>query len=78
MPASISQEWIDTVRSLGANIILFAKEKDGFLDVIRWSEEMTAADSRVFSSPQFANQYNTTQRPTPDTFVDELIWAGQL
>ena len=92
MPAGISQERIDIIRSLGADIILFTKEEGGFLGAMRRSEEMALNDSRVFLPRQFANQYNadahrlTTGKEiwlqlqsvdiTPDAFVAGVVGTG--
>lgn len=94
MPAGISQERIDIIRSLGADIILFTKEEGGFLGAIHRSEEMAAADPHVFLPRQFANQYNaeahrlTTGKEiwlqlqsvdiTPDAFVAGVGTGGTV
>ena len=59
MPAGISQERIDIIRSLGADIVLFSKEEGGFPGAIQRTEEMAAIDPRVFLPRQFANMDNT-------------------
>ena len=58
MPAGISQERIDIIRSLGAEITLFTKEEGGFLGALKRAEELAASDSTVFLPRQFANQFN--------------------
>ncbi|AUD07609.1 PLP-dependent cysteine synthase family protein [Spirosoma pollinicola] len=59
MPAGVSQERIDIIRSLGADIVLFTKEEGGFMGGIQRSEEMAACDPCVFLPRQFANRDNT-------------------
>ncbi len=94
MPAGISQERIDIIRSLGADIVLFTKEEGGFLGAIRRSEELAASDPRVFLPRQFANKYNaeahrlTTGKEiwlqlqgvdvTPDAFVAGVGTGGTV
>ncbi|GAB3702297.1 PLP-dependent cysteine synthase family protein [Spirosoma flavus] len=58
MPAGVSQERIDIIRSLGADVVLFSKEEGGFLGAIRRAEEMAAIDPNVFLPRQFANNDN--------------------
>jgi cysteine synthase A len=59
MPAGVSQERIDIIRSLGADIMLFTNEEGGFMGAIHRSEAMAARDPRVFLPRQFANTDNT-------------------
>ena len=58
MPAGMSQERIDIIRSLGADIRLFTKEAGGFMGALQHSEELALCDPRVFLPRQFANQHN--------------------
>lgn len=58
MPAGVSQERIDIVRSLGADIVLFTKEEGGFLGAIQYAEELALCDPHVFLPRQFANKHN--------------------
>ncbi len=94
MPAGISQERIDIIRSLGADIVLFTKEEGGFMGAIRRSEELAASDPTIFLPRQFANQYNaeahrlTTGKEiwlqlqsvdvTPDAFVAGVGTGGTV
>jgi len=58
MPDWLSRERIDIIRSLGAEVTLISKAQGGFLGSIKLSEEMAAADGRVFLTQQFENCYN--------------------
>ena len=94
MPNWLSRERIDIIRSLGAEVILISREEGGFLGSIRLSQEMAAADSRIFLPRQFDNQYNceahekTTAREiwsqlqsigkTPDAFVAGVGTGGTV
>lgn len=57
MPNWLSQERIDIIRSMGAEIRLISKEEGGFLGSIRLSEEL-ATQGSVFLPRQFENQFN--------------------
>lgn len=57
MPDWLSKERMDIIKSLGADIQLVSKEKGGFLESIRISEELAAAGG-VFLPQQFENKYN--------------------
>ncbi|GAB4012756.1 PLP-dependent cysteine synthase family protein [Spirosoma migulaei] len=59
MPAGVSQERIDIIRSLGADVVLFTQEEGGFMGAIHHSEAMAACDPCVFLPRQFANEDNT-------------------
>ncbi|GAB3546135.1 PLP-dependent cysteine synthase family protein [Spirosoma fluminis] len=94
MPTGVSQERIDIIRSLGADIELFSKEEGGFMGAIRRSEEMAAIDPGVFLPRQFANKDNaeahrlTTGKEiwqqlrqvgvTPDAFVAGVGTGGTV
>lgn len=94
MPAGISQERIDIIRSLGADIVLFTNEEGGFMGAIRRSEALAASDPTVFLPRQFANQFNaeshrlTTGKEiwlqlqnvdvTPDAFVAGVGTGGTV
>lgn len=94
MPAGISQERIDIIRSLGADIVLFTKEEGGFMGAIQRSEDLAASDPHVFLPRQFANKYNaeahrlTTGKEiwlqlqgvdiTPDAFVAGVGTGGTV
>jgi cysteine synthase len=58
MPDWLSRERINIIESLGAEVILMSKEKDGFLGSIALSEQMAAANPSVFLPRQFENSYN--------------------
>ncbi|TDQ11616.1 PLP-dependent cysteine synthase family protein [Pedobacter metabolipauper] len=57
MPNWLSQERIDIIRSMGAEVILISKEEGGFIGSIRLSEDL-AANGGVFLPRQFENRYN--------------------
>lgn len=59
MPDWMSRERVDLIRSLGAEIRSVSSEEGGFIGSIRITEEMAAADPRVFLPRQFANLQNT-------------------
>jgi cysteine synthase A len=58
MPDWLSRERIDIIRSLGAEVTLLSKAQGGFLGSIKLSQELAAADGRVFLTQQFENCYN--------------------
>ncbi|MGM9511040.1 PLP-dependent cysteine synthase family protein [Larkinella sp. GY13] len=94
MPAGVSQERIEIIRSLGADVELVTKEEGGFMGALQRGEEMAASDPHVFLPHQFANQYNadahrlTTGREiwlqlqnvdvTPDAFVAGVGTGGTV
>lgn len=94
MPAGMSQERMDIISSLGADIEVFTKEQGGFRGAQQRSEEMAASDPRLFLPRQFANQFNaeanylTTGREiwlqlqaidiTPDAFVAGVGTGGTV
>lgn len=58
MPDKVSQERIDIVKSLGAEVILVSQEDGGFSGCLRLSREMAENDPNVFLPKQFDNEYN--------------------
>lgn len=58
MPNWLSQERIDIIRSLGAEVVLVSKEQDGFLGSIRMAEDFAKTNDKVFLPRQFENCYN--------------------
>nr|WP_255403124.1 pyridoxal-phosphate dependent enzyme [Siphonobacter sp. BAB-5405] len=90
----MSQERMDIISSLGADIEVFTKEQGGFRGAQQRSEELAASDPRLFLPRQFANQFNaeanylTTGREiwlqlqaidiTPDAFVAGVGTGGTV
>jgi cysteine synthase len=72
MPDWMSQERIDLIRSLGAQINLVSKEEGGFLGSIRWAEELASATPRSFLPRQFSNDDNVEAHTT--TTGPEIWW----
>lgn len=58
MPKWVSQERIDIVKSLGAEVVLISKEQGGFLRCIELAECMSREQVDVFLPRQFENRYN--------------------
>lgn len=58
IPDWLSRERMRIISSLGAELITVSHEEGGFVRSIRLSEEMAAADERIFLPRQFANGYN--------------------
>lgn len=94
MPAWLSQERIDIIKSLGAEVILISREEGGFLGSIALSQKMAAQNKAIFLPRQFENLYNseahekTTAREiwmqmqsvdiTPDAFVAGVGTGGTI
>ncbi|MGB3154644.1 MAG: PLP-dependent cysteine synthase family protein [Chitinophagaceae bacterium] len=94
MPDWLSQERINIIRSLGAEVILVSKEAGGFLGSIAMSEKMAAGNPEIFLPKQFENIYNaqaherTTGKEiwmqlqsidvTPDAFVAGVGTGGTI
>ncbi|ALL06617.1 cysteine synthase [Pedobacter sp. PACM 27299] len=57
MPNWLSQERIDIIKSMGAEVVLVSKEEGGFLGSIKMCEEL-AKSGDVFLPRQFENRYN--------------------
>jgi cysteine synthase A len=79
MPDWLSRERIDIIRSLGAEVTLISKAQGGFLGSIKLSEEMAAADGRVFLTQQFENCYNAEAhaRTTGPEIAAQLASVGR-
>jgi cysteine synthase A len=79
MPDWLSRERIDIIRSLGAEVTLISKAQGGFLGSIKLSEEMAAADGRVFLTQQFENCYNAEAhaRTTGPEIAAQLASMGR-
>jgi cysteine synthase A len=79
MPDWLSRERIDIIRSLGAEVTLISKAQGGFLGSIKLSEEMAAADGRVFLTQQFENCYNAEAhaRTTGPEIAAQLAGVGR-
>lgn len=58
MPAWMSSERIDLIRSLGASIVLVSREEGGFLGSIARAEEYALQHPGTFLPRQFSNQDN--------------------
>ncbi len=94
MPDWLSQERIEIIRSLGAEVLLISKQEGGFLGSIALSEKIAAQNPNVFLPQQFKNQYNadaheiTTGREiwaqlksvglTPDAFIAGVGTGGTV
>ncbi len=59
MPAWMSSERIDLIRSLGASIVLVSREEGGFLGSIARAEELARTRPGTFLPRQFSNQDNS-------------------
>ncbi len=71
MPDWMSEERINIIRSLGANITLVSKEQGGFLGSIEMAEKM-AEDGDVFLPRQFSNDDNVAAHY--ETTGPEIWW----
>lgn len=94
MPDWMSEERINIIRSLGADIRLVTKEEGGFLGSIALAEELAKTNENVFLPRQFSNthnieaHYNTTgpeiwwqlryRSMTPDAFVAGVGTGGTV
>ena len=58
MPAWMSSERINLIRSLGAGIVLVSREEGGFLGSIARAEELARATPNAFLPRQFSNRDN--------------------
>lgn len=72
MPDWMSQERVDLIRSLGAQIIPVTREEGGFLGSISKAEEMAASQPGVFLPRQFDNQANVEAHA--QTTAPEIWW----
>jgi cysteine synthase len=94
MPDWMSAERMSLIASFGAAIVPVSREAGGFLGSIRRSEDMAAADPRVFLPCQFSNDANVqahvaTTGPeiflqlqsaglTPDAFIAGVGTGGTV
>ncbi len=74
MPAWMSSERIDLIRSLGADIVLVSREGGGFLGSIARAEELARQTAGSFLPRQFSNLDNS--RAHAETTGPEIL--GQL
>ena len=58
MPSWMSDERINLIRSLGADIVLVSKEQGGFVGSIERAEELAKATAGAFLPRQFSNEDN--------------------
>ncbi len=58
MPSWMSEERINLIRSLGAEIVLISREGGGFLGSIKRAEELAQATEGAFLPRQFSNENN--------------------
>jgi cysteine synthase len=72
MPDWMSQERINLIRCLGAEITLVSREDGGFLGSIRLAEEVAADAGRAFLPHQFSNEDNVEAHAT--TTGPEIWW----
>jgi len=76
MPDWMSQERVDLIRSLGADVVPVSAEQGGFIGSIRMSEEYAATNEHVFLPRQFANEGNV--RAHERTTGPEIWWQLQF
>ncbi len=72
MPDWMSQERVDLIRSLSANIVPVTREQGGFLGSIALAEKMAEEHDDVFLPSQFANEANVTAHEL--TTGPEIWW----
>jgi cysteine synthase A len=72
MPDWMSQERINLIRCLGAEITLVSREEGGFLGSIRLAEETADSEDRSFLPRQFSNDDNVEAHAT--TTGPEIWW----
>ena len=58
MPDWMSRERTDLIHSLGAKIVLVSRDQGGFLGSIRFCDELSGREKRVFLPHQFSNTGN--------------------
>jgi cysteine synthase A len=59
MPDWMSEERINLIRGLGAEIVLVSREQGGFLGSIQQAEELAQREQNAFLPRQFSNQDNS-------------------
>ena len=72
MPNWMSEERINLIQSLGAEIVLVSKEEGGFLGSIQRAEELAKATESAFLPRQFSNEDNTEAHY--ETTGPEIWW----
>ena len=72
MPDWMSQERVDLIRSLAANIVPVTREQGGFLGSIALAEQMAQEHDDVFLPSQFANEANVAAHEL--TTGPEIWW----
>jgi cysteine synthase A len=80
MPAWMSRERIDLIRSLGAEVRLVSVDEGGFLGAIRMTEQMAASDPAVFLPRQFSNDDNVVahEESTGPEIWEQLRLVGEI
>ena len=76
MPDWMSQERINLIKSLGAEIVLVSKEEGGFLGSIAKSEELARQNPNSFLPCQFSNADNVEAHYL--TTAPELWWQMKM
>jgi len=78
MPAWLSKERVDIIRSLGAEILLVTKKQGGFLGSIERSLEMSVNEPNIFLPRQFENGCNVEahQKTTAPEIWQQLETIG--
>jgi len=76
MPDWLSQERINLIRGLGADIILVSKEEGGFLGSIAMAEELAGNTENSFLPRQFSNDHNCEAHY--NTTGPEIYWQLKL
>jgi len=80
MPAWMSAERINIIRSLGAGIVLVSREEGGFLGSIARAEELAAATPGAFLPRQFSNRDNCEAHylTTGPEIIGQLAAEGRV
>ncbi|MEI6577237.1 MAG: cysteine synthase family protein [Bacteroidota bacterium] len=76
MPDWLSQERINLIRGLGADITLVSKEEGGFLGSIAMAEKLAADTENSFLPRQFSNDHNCEAHY--NTTGPEIYWQLKL
>lgn len=72
MPDWMSQERIQLIRSLGANVVPVSHEEGGFVGCIEKTEEYARENDDIFLPCQFANEANV--KAHEETTGPEILW----
>ena len=78
MPAWMSSERINLIRSLGASIVLVSREEGGFLGSIEMAEELARKTPGAFLPRQFSNRDNCDahyQTTGPEIYGQLAAWS---